>query len=168
MVAVHLVGRHEEERRLGAVSARRFQEDQRGAGIHVEVGEWRAGSPIVRGLRRGVDDESDRLAVAGKEGLDRAFVADIERGVGVAGHLALQAGAAPGGRGVRPKEEGAQVVIDAHHLETEAGEVAGRLRANQARRARDNGNRHPNPQTKTVERYPRVARAPLSAAEHRP
>src|SRR5215203_1037819 len=47
-----------------------------------------------------------------------------------------------GGRGLRPKEAGAHVVLDADHVVALPDEVTHGLRANQPPRASDNGNRH--------------------------
>ena len=56
-VAVHFVGAHVNERRLGAVLPRRFQHIERAGGVDVEIVKRPIGRKVVRGLRRAVDDQ---------------------------------------------------------------------------------------------------------------
>ena len=51
-VAVDLVGRAEDERRLGRVLAGVLQHVEGADGVDVEVGERLLGGPVVRGLAR--------------------------------------------------------------------------------------------------------------------
>ena len=55
-VAVDLVGRREDERRLGQRVARRLEQVQRAVGVDREIGLGLARRPVVRRLRGGVDD----------------------------------------------------------------------------------------------------------------
>ena len=61
-VAVDLVGRAEDERRGRRVPARRLEQVERAVGVDGEVDLGVGRRPVVRGLRRGVDDELDRAA----------------------------------------------------------------------------------------------------------
>ncbi len=56
-VAVNFVGGHVDERRLGAGSVGSFQKMQGSQRIHFEIQKRNGGRAIVRGLRRGVNDQ---------------------------------------------------------------------------------------------------------------
>ncbi len=77
-VAVDLVGRGEDEGRLGAVLAGRLEQVERAVGVDAEVGLRVAGGPVVRGLGGGVDDQLDLLAGLGEDAIDALGVADVE------------------------------------------------------------------------------------------
>ena len=77
-VAVDLVGRGEDEGRVGAVLARRLEQVERAVGVDAEVGLRVARGPVVRGLRGGVDDQLDLAGVLGEDARDAVGVADVE------------------------------------------------------------------------------------------
>ena len=76
-VAIDLVGAGEDERRLRAVPARRFEQVQGAVGVDREIGLRVAGRPIVRRLGRGMDDRRDVVAVAGENLVHQRGVADV-------------------------------------------------------------------------------------------
>ena len=115
-VAVDLVGRSEDEGRLGAVLAGRLEQVEGAVGVDPEVGLGVACRPVVGRLGGGVDDQLDRLAVLGEDAVDAIGVADVEVDGAELRQLALEALGDVGGRGLRPEERGAGVVLDAHHV----------------------------------------------------
>ena len=134
-VAIDLVGGHVNERRLGAVAARRLQQVQRAHGVHVKVIEGNAGRQIVRGLGRGVDDDGrlERL----DQLQDGGAVADIQLVVGEAGQRLPQPLLVPAGVALRAEEGLALVVVHPVNCKAAPMEEGGDFRANQAGRAGD-------------------------------
>ena len=90
-VAVDLVRRHVDERRLGAGLARGLEQVQRADGVHVEVVERDGRGAIVRRLGRGVDDR--RRAAAPHQRQDACAVADVELVMAEAGQRRLRGAA---------------------------------------------------------------------------
>src|SRR5680860_280832 len=130
-VAVDLVGRAEDEGRLGAVGAGRLEQVERAVGVDAEVGLRIARRPVVGGLRGGVDHQLDRLAVGGEDALDRVAVADVGVFAAEAGMGADESLGDVRGRGLGAEEAGPHVVLDPDHVVTLLDEVPDRLRADQ-------------------------------------
>ena len=122
-----------DEYRLRGVQPGVLQHVEGAHGVDVEVGERLLGRPVVAGLSGGVDHHRDAGAVLLEDLLQPVPVTDVdvEVGVGVT-QLAGQAQQAPRGGAVLAEEVPAQVVVDAHHVQAQTGEVAGRLGADQA------------------------------------
>ena len=141
-VAVDLAGGGEDEGRLRAVAAGLLEQEQGGAGVDVEVGLRLAARPVVGGLARGVDHAADVPAVGGEDAGDRLPVPDVHVVMGVAGQGGLELPALPGRRGLAAEEDGPHVVVDAGDLEAVLREQPHRGRADQTRRAGDEGDVH--------------------------
>ena len=142
-VAVHLVRRREDERHLGRVLARGLEHHERAVRVHGEVHDRIARRPVVRRLRRGVHDEREVAAIRREHLVHRIQVADVRANVRVArAELPLQLLALPRGARLVAEEHAAHVVVDAHDVHAEPGEVRGRLRSDQAGRAGDDGDGH--------------------------
>src|SRR5690606_6058041 len=82
-VAVDFIGAEEDERRVRAMGAGEREQGEGAAGIDREVGLRIARRPVVGGLRGGVDDDRDVLAVAAEDGGHGGLVADVGVHVGV-------------------------------------------------------------------------------------
>ena len=93
-VAVDLVRREEDERRLRAAAAGGLEQVERPDGVHLEVVERAGGREVVRGLSGSVDDQLRARAVHQLE--DRGPVADVERVVLEARRRRAQALQVPG------------------------------------------------------------------------
>ena len=141
VVAVDFVRAHEDERRAGAVRAGALEQRDGGGRVDGEVGGRVVRRPVVRGLRRGMDDDRDLRAELREDGGEPRLVADVHVVVAVAAHLALQRGPLVERARLRPEEDAALVVVDADDLEAEPGELAHRLRADEPGRAGDDGDR---------------------------
>ena len=132
-VAVDLVGGAVDDRRLDAVLAHVLQHVERADGVDVEVGERVAHRPVVRRLGRGVDHHRDVPAVPRR----RSRPARRGRGCRRRGGCTRRRGRWSAARTFHavdasaPKNSLAHVVVDADHVEAEAGEVPDRLRADQ-------------------------------------
>ena len=77
-VSVHLVRAREDEGRAGRMATHGLKKVQRARGIDTEIHVRIPGRPVVRGLRRGVDDRAQIRADLGYECLHQRAVADIE------------------------------------------------------------------------------------------
>ena len=145
-VAVDLVGRAEDEGRLGAVGAGRLEQVEGAVGVDAEVGLRIARGPVVRGLGGGVDDQLDlRCRARRRSGRPRSrsrMSAFSQRNSGVRGDQPL---GHVRGRGLGAEEARPHVVLDADDVEALGDEVPDRLGADQAPRARDDRNRHSLP-----------------------
>ena len=132
-VAVDLVGRREDEHRLGGVDPRGFEQVHRAHRVDVEVGERLLGRPVMGGLGRGVDHELDRGPEITEDRLDPVAVPDVHRVVAVAGaERLLEPVSIPRRRGLGAEEDPSHVVVDAHDVEPELPEVRHRLGSDQA------------------------------------
>jgi hypothetical protein len=136
-VAVHLVRRHEDERRFGAPRPCRLEEVERPDRVDLEVDERPLGRKVVRGLGGGVDDRAgtqlpDQLG-------DPVPLADVELVMRETRRGALN----PGERFPRiacgTEEVGAHVVVDSVDGPSRVGEMKDGLRADEAARAGHEG-----------------------------
>ncbi len=95
-----------------------LEQVERAVGIDAEVRLRIAGSPVVRGLGGGVDDQLDFLAGLGEDAVDAVRVADVEvdRAEGV--ELPVEALGHRCGRCLRAEKHGAGVVLDPDHVIT--------------------------------------------------
>ena len=134
-VAVYLISRHVNERRFGAGTPGGLQQVQSPQRIDLEVEERNGGGAIVRRLGGGVNNEVRPKFL--DQGQHPVPVADIERGMAVAGHLAPQSFEDPTGIAFGTEEDSAMIAVDAGHAEALTGEEDGDLRADQA-----TGSRH--------------------------
>ena len=100
------------------------QQVQRAVGIDGEVGDRIARRPIVRGLRRGMNDDRDVAAVGREHLLHGRFVANVGVDVPVAGQGRFERVARPARAGVVAEEALAHVVVDADDRQALAGEKA--------------------------------------------
>jgi hypothetical protein len=145
-VAVHLVGGAVDDRRLDAVLADVLQHVERAGGVHVEVGERIAHGPVVRGLGGRVDHDGDVTAVVPEDLPERVAVPDVDAVMGVRrAQLIGQPPHVPGGGRLGAEELLAHVVVDADHVQTQAGEVPDRLRPDQPSGPGYQGDSHVRP-----------------------
>ena len=101
--------------------ARRLQQIQCADGVDAEIRVRIARRPVVRRLRRGVDDEGDVLAELAEQVFDRRAVADVEV-VMLIIRDGLDEFLAVGQRGRAVAEKpAAQVIVNAGHPEAFAG-----------------------------------------------
>ena len=136
-VAVHLVGAGEDENRVRTAAARGLQQVEGAVGIDRKVRKRLAGCPVVRGLRRRVDYQRDGLAAFGKQRVHTFRVADVEVAMSVVGQFLFELGAVPSGRAVRAEKVLPHVVIHADDVKAAFVHEAGRLAADETRRAGD-------------------------------
>ena len=142
-VAVHLVRRREDERRVGRVGARRLEQVECAVRVDGEVGLGVGRGPVVRGLRGRVDDELDRLRARSKSrsGLRRrrecrrraTETRGRSRPIARSSWLVDASG---------PKKRSAHVVLEPDHVVAGLDEVLDGLRADQAAGAGDDRGRH--------------------------
>jgi len=142
-IAVDLVGGTEDEGRLGRVETGVFEHVERAARVDVEIGERLAGGPVVARLRRRMDHEDDVAPISAKDSPYRVTVTHVDAGVGVpVAEAAHQSLPVPGRGGLGPEEVAAHVVVDAHHMQAQPGEVPGGFRPDQSGRAGNHRNAH--------------------------
>src|SRR6185437_11422551 len=127
-IAVDFVAAGEAEGRFRRGFARRRQQVEGCAGVHVEIREWNLRRLVMRRLSCGVDDEL--RAGPPHQGGNAGAVAKIQIAMLVAAVLAQSAdhggGAAPG-----TKEPSAQIVVHAHNAPSLAAQQFGAGRADQ-------------------------------------
>ena len=136
-VAVDLVGRAEDERRVRAMRPGRLEQVQGAVRVDAEVGLRLARRPVVRRLRGGVHDDLDRGCVLGEQALHALGIPDVElvrAELGVGPPQLLGDGC---GRRVRAEECAAHVVLDPDDVEALRHQVAHGLRADQTAGAGD-------------------------------
>ena len=132
-VAVDLVGRREDEGRVGLVTSRGFEQVQRSVRVDGEVRERLRRRPVVRRLCGGVDDELERRRVLPKDPVDGVGVANVEVERAELSRICLlEAPRLRTGRGGLAEEIGPHVVVDSEHVVAGLDEVRDRPRADQA------------------------------------
>ena len=138
-VAVDLVGGAEDERRVGAVRARRLEQVEGAVGVDAEVGLRVARGPVVRGLGGGVDDDLDRARACSANSRSTPSASRMSSSVGAElRELAARASSVTGAVDASgPKKRAAHVVLDPDHVEALRDQVAHGLRADQAAGAGD-------------------------------
>ena len=134
-IAIDLVGAEEAERRLAREVARRDQQVQRADGVDVEILVGNRCRLVVRGLRRGVDDEVRPLGA--HQFAHAVAIADVQFDVAIPAQLARQCLHHRPRRAAGAEEPGAQIVVDADDVPALGGERARALRADQTARSRD-------------------------------
>ena len=119
-----------DERRLGAITARGFEQVECADGVHVEIIEGNFCGQIVGRLRRGMDDDG------GLEGFDELEhsgpITDVQFVVGEAGERLLKPPLVPAGVALRAEEDFALVVVHAMHNEIALMEISADFRANES------------------------------------
>ena len=121
---------------------RRLEQVQGAGGVDAPVGVRVRRRPVVRRLRRGVDDQLDGLAVLLEQAADALLIADVEIGAAKLRVGVEQALRRPGGRCLRAEEPRPHVVLDPDDVEAGADEVRDRFRPDQPARTRDDHGRH--------------------------
>ena len=121
----------------------RLEQVQRAVGVDREVRLRVRRRPVVRRLRGGVDDELEvaRRRSNSARTPSASRMSRSTRG-GTRRELVEQALGRAGGRGLRPEEPSAHVVLDADHVVAGPDEVRHRLGADQPAGARDDHGRH--------------------------
>ena len=129
-IAVHLVGRHVHERRLRARPAHRFQKIERADGVGVKIIKRNVRGPIVRRLRRRVNDGRRTELVHQVQA--PLPIANVQLVVMEPRQRLLQPLLIPAGIALRTEEDGALVVVDAMNLVSQVMEISTDLRPDQA------------------------------------
>ena len=141
-VAVDLVGREEDEGRVGGVAPGRLEQVERAGRVDAEVGPGVAGRPVVGGLRGGVDDQLEPRGVPAEHAVDRPRRRACRAR---ATELRMAPRQRPGdrrGRGLGAEEARPHVVLEADHVVAGLDEVANGLRADQSAGAGDDCDAH--------------------------
>ena len=107
---------------------------QRSHRIHFKVEKWNLGGPIVRRLRRGVNNQI-RLQFC-HEIQNGVAIAYVNRGMAVVWNLSLQLPKHPACIAFRAKEDGSMVAVDSRHGESKPGKPACDFGTDQPARAR--------------------------------
>ena len=142
-IPINFVGRGENKDCLGAVLPGRFQKIERPGGVYIKIGERLPGRPVMRWLRRRVNNQGDIFAVAGKDRLDRVPVPDIGCEMRVAcAQLGLEVFDIPGRAGFRAEEDLTHIVVYPDDIQPRLPEMQRRFRTDQSGGAGDNCNAH--------------------------
>jgi hypothetical protein len=124
-VAIDLVGRGEDEGRVGRMGARGLQQVEGAGGVDGEVRVRLAGRPVVRRLRGGVDDDRRVAGVAGEEPMTPSASRMSKLGRPEAVDLVDELARHGRRRRLGAEEIRAHVVLDADDVESLLGEVTG-------------------------------------------
>ena len=136
-VAVDLVRRHVDERRLGTVLPCGLEQVERPNGIRVEIIEWNRRCAVVAGLSRRMHDCRGSQPLY--ERRDSAAIANVEFVVHESGQLSLQPRLVPPIVSLRAEEHRTLVVVHpVNGVAETAPEVLRDLGTNQTRRTCDN------------------------------
>jgi hypothetical protein len=113
VIAVDLVRRHEDERRVGLAVADGLEQVHRPVRVDAEVRLRVRGAPVVRRLGSGVDQQGQIPRMRAHNAAHAVGVADVERqrakAAGVVGDQSLRR---PRGRRRRTEEPGTHVVLE--------------------------------------------------------
>ena len=143
-VAIDLVRAREDKAGVWAILPGRFQQIERAIGVNRKVDKWRLRRPIMRGLRRGMDNHRYICLVTLEEIEDCALIADVDVIMPVVGKLRFEAPPTPDRAGFGPKKLGTHVVVDADNVQSPGGKEARGLGPDQTRRPGDHRNSHPS------------------------
>src|SRR6185437_2471958 len=129
---------------LRTILARSFQEIERPGGVDAEIRKGLARSPVMRWLRRRVNNDRDALAHLAKQLRDCILVADVERVMPVIWNGCDQLVSHPASGSFVAKEVPAHVIVNTDHVHALGGEMTHSFRADQSRRTGNESNAQEN------------------------